>query len=94
MEKRVHYFLSRKNVLTWLLALGLTASAAARIIFACDHGLAAYHNFWIELILPVFATLLYVLIALLSGKERSIPIWTAAGSGSIAAWRKSAVWIF
>lgn len=79
MEKRVHYFLSRKNVLTWLLALGLTASAAARIIFACDHGLAAYHNFWIELILPVFATLLYVLIALLSGKERfyktAIPVW-------------------
>lgn len=79
MEKRVHYYLSRKNVLTWLMALALTGSAVTRIVFACTNGSSAYSNIWSQVVLPVAATLLYVLISLLSGKERfyktAIPVW-------------------
>lgn len=79
MEKRVHYYLSRKNVLTWLMALALTGSAVTRIVFAYTNGTAVYSNIWSQVVLPVAATLLYVLIALLSGKERfyttAIAVW-------------------
>ena len=34
MEKRIHLYVSRKNVLTWLMALCLVASAVARIAFS------------------------------------------------------------
>lgn len=79
MEKRVHYYVSRKNVLTWLMALGLVGSAVARIVFACMKGTAGYSNVWSQIVLPVAATLLYVLIVLLAGKEQfyktAIPVW-------------------
>ncbi len=79
MEKRVHYYVSRKNVLTWLMALCLVGSAVARIIFACMKGTAGYSNVWSQIVLPVAATLLYVLIVLLAGKEQfyktAIPVW-------------------
>ncbi len=79
MEKRVHYYVSRKNPLTWLMALGLVGSAVTRIVFACMKGTAEYSNVWSQIILPVAATFLYVLIALISGKERfyktAIPVW-------------------
>ncbi len=79
MEKRKHFYVSRKNVLTWLMALCLTASAVARIVFACMKGTEEAENVWSLVVLPVAATALYVLIALISGKERfyktAIPIW-------------------
>lgn len=79
MKKRVHYYVSRKNVLTWLMALGLVGSAVARIVFACMKGTAGYANVWSQIVLPVAATLLYVLIVLLAGKEQfyktAIPVW-------------------
>ncbi|MBR2317374.1 MAG: hypothetical protein IKA37_05320, partial [Spirochaetales bacterium] len=37
---------SRKNVLTWLMALCLTASAVARIVFACMKGTEESENVW------------------------------------------------
>ncbi len=79
MEKRVHYYVSRKNLLTWLMALCLVGSAVTRIVFACMKGTAEYSNVWSQIVLPVAATLLYVLIALISGKEHfyktAIPVW-------------------
>ena len=79
MEKRVHYYVSRKNVLTWLMALCLVGSAVARIVFACMKGTGGYTNVWSQIVLPVAATLLYVLIVLLAGKEQfyktAIPVW-------------------
>jgi hypothetical protein len=38
MEKRIHLFVSRKNVLTWLMALCLVGSAVARIAIPCVKG--------------------------------------------------------
>ncbi len=82
MEKRVHYYVSLKNALTWLMALCLVGSAVARIVFACLKGSGEILNVWSQIVLPVAATLLYVLIALLNGKEHfyktAIPVWLMA----------------
>ena len=79
MEKRVHFYVSRKNVLTWLMALCLVGSAVARIVFPCLKGSEEQLNVWSQIVLPAAATLLYVLIVLLDGRERfyrtAIPVW-------------------
>ena len=79
MENRVNFYVSRKNVLTWLMALCLVGSAVARvIIFSGMEGVGV----WSQIVLPIAATLLYVLIVLLNGKEMfyktAIPVWMAA----------------
>ena len=79
MEKRVHFYVSRKNVLTWLMALCLVGSAVTRIVFACLKGSGEQLNMWSQIFLPVAATLLFVLIVLLDGREHfyrtAIPVW-------------------
>ena len=79
MEKRLHLFVSRKNVLTWLMALCLVGSAVARIAFSGLKGFGDASQVWSQIVLPVAATLLYVLIVLLNGKEMfyktAIPVW-------------------
>jgi len=69
MEKRVHFYVSRKNVLTWLMALCLVGSAVARIVIACLKGSGDSLEVWSQIVLPVAATLLYVLIVLIAGRE-------------------------
>ncbi len=79
MEKRKHLFVSRKNALTWLMALCLVGSAVARIVIACLKGSGEELEVWSQIVLPVAATLLYVLIVLINGKElfykTAIPVW-------------------
>ncbi len=79
MEKRIHLFVSRKNVLTWLMALCLVGSAVARIAIPCVKGTWDQLEVWSQIVLPVAATLLYVLIVLINGKEMfyktAIPVW-------------------
>ena len=79
MEKRIHLYVSRKSVLTWLMALCLVGSAVTRIAFAGLKGSGESLEVWSQIVLPVAATLLYVLIALLNGKEMfyktAIPVW-------------------
>ena len=87
MEKRIHLYVSRKNVLTWLMALCLIGSAVARIvIFSGMEGVGT----WSQIVLPVAATVLYVLITLLAGKEMfyktAIPVWMMA--------IYSGIWVF
>ena len=69
MEKRIHLYVSRKNVLTWLMALCLVGSAVARIVIPCVKGVWDELNVWSQIVLPVAATLLFVLITLINGKE-------------------------
>ena len=69
MEKRIHLYVSLKNVLTWLMALCLVGSAVARIAIPCMKGTWDSLEVWSQIVLPVAATLLFVLIALVSGKE-------------------------
>ena len=82
MEKRIHLYVSRKNVLTWLMALCLVGSAVARIVIPCVKGTWDTLEVWSQIVLPVAATLLYMLIAICSGKEMffktAIPVWMLA----------------
>ena len=79
MEKRNHLYVSRKNLLTWLMAVCMVGSAVARIALPGVKGTGEAQNVWSQIVLPVAATLLYALIVLLDGKERfyktAIPIW-------------------
>ncbi len=75
MEKRTHFYVSAKSVLTWLVVLCMVCSAVARVLFVGVKGA----DMWSQIVLPIIATLLYGLICLLSGKERfyktAIPVW-------------------
>ncbi len=79
MEKKIHLYVSRKNALTWLMALCLVGSAVARIVIPCLKGSGESLEVWSQIVLPVAATLLYVLIALINGREMfyktAIPVW-------------------
>ena len=79
MEKRIHLYVSRKNVLTWLMVLCMVGSAVARIAIPCVKGTWGELEVWSQIVLPVAATLLYVAIVLLRGDEMfyktAIPVW-------------------
>ena len=79
MENRIHLYVSRKNVLTWLMTLRLVGSAVARVII-CS-GMKGV-GVWSQIVLPVAAALLYVLIVLLRGDEMfyktALSVWMMA----------------
>ena len=83
MEKRIHLFVSRKNVLTWLMALCMVCSAVTRIVFSGLKGSGDTLYVWSQIVLPIAAALLMVYIPLLEGKEQfyktAIPVWMFAG---------------
>ncbi len=82
MEKRTHLYVSRKNVLTWLMALCMVCSVVARIVIFGGKGTENTLGVWSQIVLPAAAALLYVLIVLVSGKEffykTAIPVWMAS----------------
>lgn len=82
MKNRTHFYVSRKNALTWLMALCLAASAVTRIWFLGMKGTDEPTYVWSQIILPLTATILYALIALFDGKEHffrtAVPVWMAA----------------
>ena len=68
MERRIHLYVSRKNGFVWLMVLAMLASAALRIIPVCLFD--SYNpGTWGEIVLPVAATLLFVLTVLIAGDE-------------------------
>ena len=75
MERKPHFYVSPKNVLTWLMVLCMACSAVARILDVGGKG----PDLWSQIVLPVAACLLYVLITVLFGKENfyktAIPMW-------------------
>ena len=82
MENRVHLYVSRKNVLTWLMALGMVCSAVARLVIPGLKGSGDSLYTWSQIVLPMAAALLYVFIVLLRGHEQfyktAIPVWMMA----------------
>lgn len=68
MEKRVTYYVSRKNALTWLAAILMAGSVGLRIAYYCGKG-ADTTTMWMLCVLPAAACLIYVLQLLLDGKE-------------------------
>ena len=79
MKNRIHLYVSRKNLLVWLMALCMLASAVTRIVFPGMKGAGNSQSVWVQLILPIAASTLYALIALVSGDElfhkTAIPVW-------------------
>ena len=79
MKNRTNYYVSNKNVLTWLMALCMVCSAVARIVFVGMKGIDSTTQMWSQIVLPIAAGLLFALIVLLSGKEHfyktAIPVW-------------------
>lgn len=79
MKNRIHFYVSAKNGLTWLMVLCMAASAVARIAFPGVKGSGDPQNMWSQIFLPIAATTLYALIALLDGQEHfyktAIPVW-------------------
>ena len=75
MNRKPHFYVSPKNVLTWLMALCMVCSAVARIFDIGGKG----PDLWSQIVLPVAACLLYAFIAVASGKEHfyktAIPVW-------------------
>ncbi|MCQ2420967.1 MAG: hypothetical protein MJ118_07505 [Clostridia bacterium] len=102
MEKRISYYVSRKNLLIWLAALCMVGSAVIRIAF-CGKG-AETKTVWFQIVLPVAACLIYVLILLLNGEERfyrtSVPVFMLAiyygikiSSGNLSIALDFAYWV-
>ena len=64
------------------MALCMLASAVARIVFPGVKGTGDSQSMWVQLILPIAASTLYALIALVSGDEllykTAIPVWMMA----------------
>ena len=102
MKTRKHLYVSRKNVLTWLMALCMAASAVARIAFSGLKGSGDASFMWSQIILPIAATTLYALIALLNGDKlfykTAVPVWMMAIysglwiSGNVSS--RMMVWLF
>lgn len=99
MKKKIRYYVSRKNPLTWLMVLCMAASAVIRILFACQEGTGDSGYIWGQVVLPVVACLLFALICLLKGREvyykTAIPgfmmalyfcIYTAATHPEMGTW--------
>ena len=59
MEKRDFYYVSRKNVLTWIAAVLMLASTAAHIVRYCEKGAVYGAEMWFQLVLPGLAGVLY-----------------------------------
>lgn len=79
MKNRTNFFVSNKNVLTWLMGLCMVCSAVARIVFIGMKGTDDASVLWSQIILPIAAALLFAAISLISGKEMfyktAIPVW-------------------
>jgi len=82
MEKNTRFYVSHKNVLTWLMALCMVCSAVARIVFVGMKGTDDSLQVWSQIVLPVVAALLYAVIVLCTGKElfykSAVPVWMIA----------------
>ena len=82
MERRIHLYVSRKNALTWVMALCMVCSVVARIAFSGVKGTGDTLQVWSQIVLPVAASVLYMLIAIVNGKEMfyktAIPVWMMA----------------
>lgn len=79
MKYTNHFYVSRKFALTWLSALCLVGSAVTRLLYPDVPWNTGGWEVLRQILLPVGATLLYVLILLLGGKEffyrTAIPVW-------------------
>lgn len=72
MKRKANFYVSRKNVLTWLSAVLALAAAVGMILnVACGRGQGMGAGYiWLRCVLPVAAALYFILTVLISGEER------------------------
>ena len=70
MERKLTFYVSRKNVLTWLTALLMVASAVFRVTFTGGERAGESYYLWTQIVLPVAACLLYAFLILCKGQEQ------------------------
>ena len=82
MERRNHFYVSSKNLLTTLMALCMVCSAVARLVLPGLKGSGDALYTWSQIILPLAAALLYVSVTLLRGHEQfhqtAVSVWMMA----------------
>ena len=78
MEKRIPYYVSRKNVFTWLAVITIAVSVIFRFIYYWGTGESKAQTWWL-IILPLIACILLIIELLMYGKEHfyrtCIPVW-------------------
>ena len=91
MEKRVSYFVSRRNVLTWLAVFLLAGSVGLRIANFCGKGTDTT-TVWLQCVLPVAACLIFALQLLLDSQEHfyrtAMPVTLAALYFAAVVWAR------
>ena len=70
MDRRTHFYVSRKSVLTWLMVICMVCSAVARIVLIGMKGSDEELQVWRQIVLPIAAALIYAILCITSGKER------------------------
>lgn len=76
MRRREHFYVKRNNAVVWLMCLCMLASATVRV---ADYSAVDTKGLWSACIVPVCASILYALIALVAGEEMlyktAVPVW-------------------
>lgn len=70
MNKNIHFYVTPKNGWAWLMAVCLAGSAISRTVLYGLHHMPIYTSLWLQMGLPVAATVLYMLITLCNGREQ------------------------
>lgn len=77
--KQVIYWLPRVNALVVLSALFMVCSAVVRIVWACGEGAISRPTFCLQILLPIAANVIFVLMLFESGRDRlyrtAVPVW-------------------
>ena len=78
MEKRLHLYVKRKHVATWLMAACMIASVVTTIVMSRGKVFTGT-GIWCGVVIPCVCGVWYALIVLLYGEERfyktAIPVW-------------------
>ncbi len=70
MDKRVHFYVSRKSVLIWLMVVCMVCSAVVRIVLVGMKGPDNEPEVWSQIVLPIAAALIFAIQCVTGGKER------------------------
>ena len=79
MKKRTVYWIPKINALVIMSALCMVCSAVARIVWACGEDAISRPTLWFQILLPIAANLLFVLMAFTDRQDRlyrtAVPVW-------------------
>ena len=89
MEKRLHLYVKRNHVATWLMAVCMAASAAATVIMSRGT-VSKDTGVWFGVVLPCVCAIWYALTVLISGQNQfyktAIPVWLLGLSDAVQLW--------